>query len=358
MHLLAACLGILVGHDIIDSMGVYYIIVALFTLLSLRVRREWNASDCLAPSQTVCINGIFILLVFVSHLGHLLLQPMGYEMSHLLDKVYLKIHSTHGQLIVVPFLFYSGYGVATQMMNKPGYLASFLRNRALPLWLNFLVALACYLLVTVAFIGPVRVVDAAKSLVFLHAFGNPTWFLFCTMASYMVVWLAFKFMRGRFSISAVCILGMLVYIGIVSRYRPIWWYDTALIFPIGVIVALYKDEVLSLASKRYWICSVAASIAFIIFFNLPWNHLGLYGACFRQNALGVLFMLIVMLFTMRIKVENKPLEWLGKHVFPIYMYHMLFFLCAKILVGTSVGGGQPFIGYECFCADIDYRGLI
>lgn len=329
-------------------MGIYYIIVILFVILSCRLRHKSDATICLASSQTVCINGICILLVFVAHLGHLLLQPLGYEMSSWLDNTYLRIHRTCGQLIVVPFLFYSGYGVATQMMNRPGYLAGFLRNRALTLWLNFLIALMIYLLATVLFVGPVRVVDILKSMVFLHSFGNPTWFLFCTMVAYMVAWLAFKLLQKRSWISTVCMAGMLLYIGIVSRFRPIYWYDTSLMFPIGVIVALYKDEVLSLFSKRYWICAVAFSLAFVIVYKLPLLQFGRYGFCFRTNLLGVLLMSIVMLLTIRIRIENTPLEWLGKHVFPIYMYHMLFFFFAKRFLHTNQGGGAHLLVISIF----------
>ncbi len=42
---------------------------------------------------------------------------------------------------------------------------------------------------------------------------------------------------------------------------------------------------------------------------------------------------------MRLKVASRPLEWCGKHVFPIYMYHMLFFLLAKVFVVNSPDGG-------------------
>ena len=102
-------------------MAIYYILIALLALASLRFRRAEDACACLEPSQTMCINGIFILLVFVSHLGHLLLQPIGYEMTNFGDRIYQIIHSLHGQLIVVPFFFYSGYGIATQMIAKPNY---------------------------------------------------------------------------------------------------------------------------------------------------------------------------------------------------------------------------------------------
>lgn len=330
-------------------MGIYYVVVALLVLSSLRLRRNVDATACLAPSQTVCINGICILLVFVAHIGHVLLQPMGYEMSSVLDRVYLKIHCTCGQLIVVPFLFYSGYGVATQMMTKPGYLAGFLRSRVLTLWLNYLVAMVLFLLVTVAFVEPVRGVDILKSLVFLQSFDSPKWFLFCTMASYVVVWLAFKLSPNKLCISATCIGGMLLYIGVVSRYRPLFWYDTALMFPIGVLVALYKGEVFSLLSKRYWTLVVALSITFLLLlFKLPRFYFGVYGACLRTNLLGAMLMALIVLFTMRICVANKLFLWLGKHVFPIYVYHLLFFLCAKTFVRQPVRGGGHLLVMSIF----------
>lgn len=314
-------------------MAIYYLLIALLALASLRFRRGDDAYACLEPEQTVCINGIFILVVFVSHLGHLLLQPIGYEMTHFGDRMYRAIQSMHGQLIVVPFFFYSGYGIATQMIAKPNYLGSFFRNRVVPLYLNFLIAFSCYLAVSVVFMDGVRIVDVLKGMFFLHAFGNPTWFLFCTIIAYIVVWTAFKFLHNKIPIIITCFAGMSMYVLIVARFKPTWWYDTALVFPLGVGMALYKDKIIRLLRSNYIVSFSVAAILFLAIFrtSLP------CASRLTPTVQGALLMIIILLFTMKIKVSSRPLEWLGKHVFPIYMYHMLFFLFSKIFVSAPLG---------------------
>lgn len=55
-----------------------------------------NFNRALNKEQTTCINGIFVLFVFLSHFGQYETMPW--------NGVLLAI----GQLMVAPFLFYSG----------------------------------------------------------------------------------------------------------------------------------------------------------------------------------------------------------------------------------------------------------
>lgn len=58
-----------------------------------------NFKRALNKEQTTCINGIFVLFVFLSHFGQYETMPW--------NNLLLAI----GQLMVAPFLFYSGYGI-------------------------------------------------------------------------------------------------------------------------------------------------------------------------------------------------------------------------------------------------------
>ena len=58
-----------------------------------------NFKRALNKEQTTCINGIFVLFVFLSHFGQYETMPW--------NRLLLAI----GQLMVAPFLFYSGYGI-------------------------------------------------------------------------------------------------------------------------------------------------------------------------------------------------------------------------------------------------------
>ena len=65
---------------------------------------EFN-SDYMSKDTTGAINGIFVLLVFMCHIS-------GYmKLGGSSDTIWLDLKSWLGQLVVVTFLFYSGYGM-------------------------------------------------------------------------------------------------------------------------------------------------------------------------------------------------------------------------------------------------------
>ena len=86
-----------------------------------------NFKRALNKEQTTCINGIFVLFVFLSHFGQYETMPW--------NNLLLAI----GQLMVAPFLFYSGYGIMEQIQRRGiVYIDSMPRKRILKLLLNCL----------------------------------------------------------------------------------------------------------------------------------------------------------------------------------------------------------------------------
>ena len=65
-----------------------------------------NFKRALSKEQTTCINGIFVLFVFLSHFGQYETMPWNWLLLGL------------GQLMVAPFLFYSGYGIMEQIQRR------------------------------------------------------------------------------------------------------------------------------------------------------------------------------------------------------------------------------------------------
>lgn len=75
--------------------------------------RHREIEESLTVSRTTCVNGIFVLLVFLSHFC----QYMDTSALPFFQP-YLLLRSILGQLIVAPFLFYSGYGVSEQIKKR------------------------------------------------------------------------------------------------------------------------------------------------------------------------------------------------------------------------------------------------
>ena len=90
---------------------------------------EMNFNRALNKEQTTCINGIFVLFVFLSHFGQYETMPW--------NNLLLAI----GQLMVAPFLFYSGYGIMEQIKRRGMvYIDDLPRKRILKFYIHFCMA--------------------------------------------------------------------------------------------------------------------------------------------------------------------------------------------------------------------------
>ncbi len=100
-----------------------YGFILIAALWGLRFRGADDGDSVLSPEQTTVIKGIFVLLVFASHVGQYLSLDAA---DGILTHAYLVIRTKLGQMIVVPFLFYSGYGIRCSIDRKgEPYLRAF-----------------------------------------------------------------------------------------------------------------------------------------------------------------------------------------------------------------------------------------
>ncbi len=90
-------------------MLVLYLFVFLISVYGLGLRKDPTNGEVLSIEQCNAIKGISILLVFISHASQYV-SASDYHYSMLGDDVFLGIKSSIGQLCVVLFFFYSGYG--------------------------------------------------------------------------------------------------------------------------------------------------------------------------------------------------------------------------------------------------------
>ena len=83
-------------------------ILALFAALCLfGAKLNGKASsDPLRKNQTDAIRGIFAFVIFLSHFSSYVV--IGGQFG---DNIFAKFLVTIGQMMVAPFLFYSGYGI-------------------------------------------------------------------------------------------------------------------------------------------------------------------------------------------------------------------------------------------------------
>ena len=119
----------------------FYVGIILLCLFGLKIQRKGFFGDFLSIDQCNAIKGVFILTVFIRHSLQYILRS-GYLFTTFPDKLFLQIDRELGQLIVVMFLFYSGFGVMESICKKKmDYVHSMPKRRILTTLLNFDIAI-------------------------------------------------------------------------------------------------------------------------------------------------------------------------------------------------------------------------
>ena len=321
-------------------MAVFYLLAFVILLFGVRVPRQGFFPDNLAIDQTNAIKGFFILLVFISHCM-LDIRKAGYEFVGWLDAVGMQIRSEFGQLVVVMFLFYSGYGVMESYLKKGReYVRTFPKKRILTTLLNFDIAVLAFVALDLALGIKLGIKQIALSLTAWESVGNSNWYIFVVLSCYFVAYVAFLAIPGNgrkvmWMVSLLVVAGMVV----LSYLKPSRWYNTILCFPAGMCLSAYKDRILTFCKEHYFGVLVAASAVFMAFYWLPLpSRNGMV-----YNVQGVAFALLTVLLTMKVKTGNAVLQWLGVNLFPIYIYQRIPMIAITKLAGERFVCNYPYV---------------
>lgn len=258
-------------------------------------------------------------------------------MTDFTDSIGLKIDSMIGQLLVVMFLFYSGYGVMESIKKKgKNYVDKIPKHRVLSTLLNFDVAVLIFIILNLI-LGISKPIDKI-----LFAFtgwtsvGNSNWYIFVIVVCYLLTYIVFSFKanksyayRGWFLL--LLTFGTLLLLYMYKTKEP-WWYNTIICYPSGVLFSIYKKRIEMFIQKRYWLSVIFVVMSFIVLFNIGRDF-----AAIKYNILSVNFAAIIVIFTMKVKLGNRFLQYLGSNLFPLYIYQRL----PMIFLATICGGLIP-----------------
>lgn len=313
-------------------MILFYIAILILAIWGMRFSKEKpfdNKDGCLSRYSTDSIKGIFILVVFARHIFPYIAgikEDLGY-----LDRLYCSIDSLVRQLLVVMFLFYSGYGVAESIAAKgKKYIDAIPQKRILTTLLNFAAAVCLFIGLAYALGKDLTVVQCLLSLIGWESVGNSNWYIFCILICYGATYIAFKSStnkrRALIMLSSLCC----IYILVVQQFRGGYWVNTVFAYPAGVAFSLYKDRLTTLLERKYWACLIAFFLLFALFYLIPYRHLYI-----ADNICAIFFALTILCITMRVRIQNKHLCWLGKNLFPLYIYQRIPMI-ALLAIGDGI----------------------
>ncbi len=318
-------------------MIVFYVLLVILIISKAKYKHKGFYHDYHSLDTTNAVKGVFIALVFISHIRPYI-HRAGYMFENTLwDRLFANTNEYLGQWIVAMFLFYSGYGVMESIKKKGvEYVASIPRKRILNTLINFDVAVAVFAVISLFTPNDYTIKNYILSFTGWESVGNSNWYIFVILLCYFITYLSFCKSIGKnnsHTIGAITATTLLlVSMVALSFLKGSWWYDTMLCFGTGIAFSLLREHIEPVAKKYYWFILPMLMLLLIGLDNLPYR---MRGAVYNTYC-STLCLLIVML-TMKIRINNSALMWAGKNLFPLYIYQRV-----PMILFSAIGGG--FLG--------------
>lgn len=302
------------------------------------------------------IQGFFALLIILHHV-YTFLDTRGIHMYQ------LRSVENIGVLLIGFFFFCSGYGLIVSLHTKDRYLKGFLVKRVLIVLVPFFICNYAYLSVELLLGSRFRLSELIATFFGVLLLNSQMWFAVECMLLYLLFYLLFSYVKNEkhcimvivITIMVMTVLGMVNSQGndFCNWFWGEWWYNTTLLFPIGMIVAEKKDTLKDFAMKHYGLLMAFSLIGFVIFRILSGRELELRGywtpyfydklhAYLLQVPGVIFFVMILTLLMLKVRIHNPLLDFLGKFSLEIILVNGVFL---RLFLGIVQTYG--FICYLC-----------
>ncbi|MBQ6814968.1 MAG: acyltransferase family protein [Lachnospiraceae bacterium] len=317
-------------------MIILFALLVLMVLTSLKVNTKTLDSQYMSRDNTAAIKGIFIIIVFMSHIRSYCI------FDGTADYYVIKIIDYLGQLMVAMFLFYSGFGVYESIKKKGiDYVKAIPKNRILKTFLNFVYAIILFIIMNLV----LGIEHGLKEIVLAPtgwtSIGNSNWYMFAIFTLYIITYVSFiTFKTDR--LFAFLLFGLLsvAYVTLICKYQGMWWCDTYLCYLAGMIYSAHKEKIDGFFVKSRnlgYIITLVATLA-LYFIVAPVRYTGIY----IYNFVAIIFCLCIIILSMRFTIRSKILIWCGQNLFWLYILQRIPMIILKH-IGFSQNNEYIFV---------------
>ena len=262
----------------------------------------------------------------------------------------------YGILAVAFFFFCSGFGLIRRWMTDGNYIKGFMRRRIFTVLVPFFICNYIYL--TVALLNNIKLGnhfgfgELICSFFGLFLVNTQMWFAVEIMILYAAFRIVFARLRKPLTgilIMTVIVLVMMI-IGFLSGHSELpimsywfkgeWWYNTILMFPIGMLYAYYEDKINKIIRNGFAFIITAASALFILMdivhrklidTHIYWREYDGYKDHLHYKLIGLgqetvfelLFLIVLICLMSKIRFDNPLLRFLGKISLEVIMINYL-----------------------------------
>ena len=278
----------------------------------------------------------------------------------------------YGILAVSFFFFSSGFGLIKRWMTDRNYIKGFMRKRIFTVLVPFFICNYIYLtdalinnIIANAHFGFGEVICSFFGIFLVN---NEMWFA----VEIMILYVAFRavFARVKKPLTGIIIMTLVVLImmtiglfsghsdtGVMSYwFKGEWWYNTIIMFPVGMLYAYKEERVNKVIRKAFVSILLASSILVVLMDHIHRNLVSksIYWTEYYDSANPILdkllglgqetlyelvFLILVITLMSRIKIGNPVIRFFGKISLEIIMLNYLmidklYFLYVQYGIGV------------------------
>ena len=301
-------------------MFILTLFLCIIMIYTMKYNKDDIYEDYMSIENTASIKGIFVLMVFMSHI-------CSYTSFKLLpDRIIITILGLVSQLMVAMFLFYSGYGVHESIKRKgEDYIAHFPKHRILRTFINFALAVTLFWGLR-SLIGRTYSIERILlSYIGIKNFGNSSWYMFAIIVLYILTYISYILIKRDDKQSLILFTVIsLFYVFVASRYLPSRYSNTFLCYGVGMWYSYYKDSIDGwVQNNHHYLSSLLISILLFTGYGILLVllfHKDLRGMPpILYDIFAILFSMTTVFLSMKIIFKSKILSWFGHNVFWIYI---------------------------------------
>ena len=293
--------------------------LALAAICLYKIKFSRFHGDYMSIPATSSVKGVFAVMILFSHLRNYIVLSAG-----LGDRLFAFFLNLFGQLMVTMFFFYSGFGIMESFQKKENYHRGFLKKRVLKTLAHFDIAVLLFVAVGLLVGKTYSWQNYALALIGWESIGNSNWFIFVILALYLITFPSMLLARRSGQQSGKALL-LWVTLFCVALWVPLFllkgdvWCNTLLCYPVGMLFSLVKprfDGVILKNKFSYYGITGAFAVTFAVLYLFKQSAV-------VYSAVACLFVLLFTALTVKVKIDNGILRWLGKHAFSIYILQRL-----------------------------------
>lgn len=321
------------------------IVIMLFWGCSFRRKDEYY-EEAWSLTQSNALRAVAALMIILHHMVQSITRYGDVKKGPIIE------WNSFGILFTSVFFFFSGFGLYKSYKTKENYLEGFLTKRLPKIILPFLVTNIIYIVTLYSEDRISEVRHMFTSILGFTLINTNAWFIVVLIILYVAFYFCFKKSKTESGAFAKLLIFTIILILICLLlghdnsnvnghwFMGEWWYNTTLIFMMGMYFARFETKIKAFVKKRYVILlplSIAIFVGWYILEEYVINTFGYYQewkyhpgypekllSLVTQIILCILFMFVLLLVNMKIEFKNKALKFLGGICFEVYLIHDVF----------------------------------